>query len=761
MRAAARKTNLHVAWSWPLDVTSYDRKGDLTAAELSMLENVIGQYSGGKTFWPPESWEVLERLVRPINDVNRVMRLRNRDCGGIRNYILRETYRLRKTFWAWTKDDWVDVIGVNATSFLKRSRRSAQYRQVLKYIYYALCGFTDLRPFGALYIQNFAIKVFGRQHVEAAVNTIVSELLKWGYEDTHDPTHFPASICTILLANRSPLLKDLNDESFKQISDAVGDGYLRDYLVRVSRALKSLGIINKALARKPSQYGKPTYATDDVPMEWAQWCQRWRDTSTEALSTRKPQYYQLLKVGRWLAKKHPEVSSPANWTRELCVDFLKDVGDFKIGDFAHPGGMAIGRVGKPLSARSKNTLITGLRGFLYDIQEWEWIPRRFDPVRHLKTPSSIRSLIGPDPRVISDEIWAKLLWAGINLCKDDLPAGRLGQFKNRRHAYPIELVRALVMVWLFAGLRANEIRRLRVGCIRWLREDVSVPVTDEVLPKDAVCLLDVPVNKTGTSFTKPVDPILGEAVFAWEKVRPEQPAAIDHKTGELVNYLFFYRGKQFGTAYINECLIPILCKKAGVPEADARGKITSHRARSTIASQLYNGPEPMSLFELQEWLGHRNPSSTQHYVKISPTKLAKSYSDAGYFKRNVRVIEVLIDRDAIANGEAAAGQPWEYYDLGHGFCSYPQFVKCPHRLACPKCDFYIPKGSSLFQLIESKGNIERMLKEIKLTDEERTATEGDIKALDRLCNFLKRTPTPSGQTPEQLIQITKREDVDS
>ena len=31
----------------------------------------------------------------------------------------------------------------------------------------------------------------------------------------------------------------------------------------------------------------------------------------------------------------------------------------------------------------------------------------------------------------------------------------------------------------------------------------------------------------------------------------------------------------------------------------------------------------MTLFELMEWLGRRHPNSTQHYVKITPTKLVK------------------------------------------------------------------------------------------------------------------------------------------
>ena len=118
--------------------------------------------------------------------------------------------------------------------------------------------------------------------------------------------------------------------------------------------------------------------------------------------------------------------------------------------------------------------------------------------------------------------------------------------------------------------------------------------------------------------------------------------------------------------YINRTLIPALCRKAGVPDSDVRGNITSHRARSTIASQLYNAKEPMTLFELQAWLGHRTPTTTQHYAKITPNTLTKAYTDAGYFARNVRTIEVLIDRDAVTAGAAADGEPWQHYDLGHG-----------------------------------------------------------------------------------------------
>ncbi|MEU2091360.1 hypothetical protein [Nocardia beijingensis] len=121
----------------------------------------------------------------------------------------------------------------------------------------------------------------------------------------------------------------------------------------------------------------------------------------------------------------------------------------------------------------------------------------------------------------------------------------------------------------------------------------------------------------------------------------------------------------------------MLCRKAGVPDVDVRGAITSHRARSTIASQLCNAKEPMTLFELQAWPGHRSPQSTQFYAKILPNALSKAYDDAGCFARNVRTIEVLVDRDAVTSGAAAAGEPWQHYDLGHGFCTHTLFEHAP------------------------------------------------------------------------------------
>jgi hypothetical protein len=304
-------------------------------------------------------------------------------------------------------------------------------------------------------------------------------------------------------------------------------------------------------------------------------------------------------------------------------------------------------------------------------------------------------------------------------------------------------MQALALVWLFGGLRSDEIARLRVGCVRWQTSTLDGE-------QQTICYLDVPPNKTGGAFTKPVDPLVGQAILKWETARPVQPTLLDRRTSERVHLLFCYRARRVAKQYLNQGLIPILCRKAGIPRSDVRGRITSHRARATIASQLYNAKEPMTLFELQAWLGHSSPETTQYYARITPTTLAKAYTDADYFARNVRTIEVLIDRDAIASGAATNGTPWQYFDLGHGYCTYTFFEQCPHRMACARCDFYLPKDSTKSQLLEAKDNLQRMLAMVPLNDEERAAVEDGTTALDQLLDRLIDVPTPSGPTPRQL-----------
>ena len=586
-------------------------------------------------------------------------------------------------------------------------------------------------------------RIFGRDRVSAEIGRLRAVLAGWGYQlGRDDDTLLPLTVAQLMLLNRSPHLEDLTADLFDRIREQRLLGGARLNTVHaVQRAVAELGFCAAPTARTAGNRAGSTGGAE----VWEQWANRWHATSTLTPRARGGMRSNLLKVGRWLAAEHADAADPSTWTRQTCAAWIGALDRMRVGDFVQRTAGLKDRLGQPLTAGSKAGQIAALRTFFRDCQEWEWLPRRFDPQRALATPRSIAAMLGPNPRVIADDIWAKLLWAGLNIDAADLPATKSGPF------YPIELVRAVTLTWLFSGQRSDEIARLRVGCIRWQHNGTATAGdAAQVLARDAVCLLDVPVHKTGTAFTKPVDPILGLAIDAWEAVRPTQPPFADGRTGELVHLLFAARARRVSTSYINNTVIPMLCRKAGVPAADVRGNITSHRARSTIASQLYNAKEPMTLFELQAWLGHRSPQSTQFYAKISPTTLTRAYQDAGYFARNVRTIEVLVDRDAVASGAAATGEPWQHYDLGHGYCSYTFFEQCPHRMACAHCDFYTPKASSTGQLIEAKSNLQRMLVGVPLTDDERAAVNDGQAAVEQLLDRLADVATPAGPTPRQL-----------
>lgn len=744
MRSEKQEPTLN---NWfPLDIERYDRNPALAPSETTALRRHAHEHHPAKG----ALHDKVRRLIEPIEDLFGHTMLRPAVRPSLVLYLLREMNRRSRSFWGWTTEEWIETIN-----------NQPAHQQHLAALAYLLCGFVDLDAVGSrppLYMK-LSEKVFGRSCVEDVLGRVRTLLVEWGYSGKATMRHIPRTLCEALLANRSPHLEDLTigvlekvvERRTRKNKECGNRSRPSIWLVAVSRVLTKLGIIREPLRpfRKLAAWRtRDTHLTENVPPEWASLCTFWFNTSTLCLNSRRRSYYTLLNIGRWIGHEHLE-PSPARWTRDLAAQGVAMVIRIRNGEWTKLSG-SVRNPGQPTAANTKASTLSILRRFFRDLQEWETIPRRFNPLQAFATPKTLIAQIGPKPRVIADDLWAKLLWAGLNFTADDLP--QMGRYRcqlRRRTHFRFELIRAFVITWLFAGLRINEITRLRLGCIRWQNIELDPNKTQEALSRDVVCFLDVPVNKTGRAFTKPVDRLVGEAIACWEKVHPPQAKLTDPKTGELVDFLFLDEMRRVSLTYLDGSIIPMLCRKAGIPINDVRGRITSHRARSTIASQLFNAKEPMTLFELQEWLGHRSPEATQHYVKITPTKLAKSYVDADYFARNVRAIEVLIDQESVRNGRAIT-EPWKFYDLGHGYCSYDFFEQCPHRMACAKCSFYLPKESTAAALLEGKKNLLRMRQEIPLTDAEIAALDDGVSALGLLLSRLSNVPTPSGETPLQI-----------
>lgn len=746
-----------IAIRWHLPLAEFDRGPELRAEEaealhaLNPLEMRRNRARGipGRT---AGNWTALARLVEPLDAARAVLHhvddVRYRRAGAhAAAVVLAHCATADRAYWGWSAWDWATVCGPSSQAFLAAQPLPTEkmVRPFVMALGYLLGEFSEYQHLGNFNRLHLANLVFGEEPIEETMSQASTVMQRWGYlSQTSDEGRYrlPGILSQALLINRSPRLQDLSTAAFAALNaHPATSGRHPATLHALQRVVADLGHCDVPV--RPGYNHSPgiigTHPT------WAAWVERWYDTSTLTPKVRALIRTMMAKAGRWLAVEHPDISEPGQWTRSTCAAWVAAIDRMAIGDYTQRRDHLNARAGEPIAPRTKAHILMASRTFFRDCQEWEWIPRHFDPTRALAVPRSVAALIGTDPRIISDDVWAKLMWAGLQLQAHDLPGTSAGSY------YPLPLIRALAVTWLFSGLRSDEISRLRVGCIRWQHDGHPIPAdSTEVLAHDAVCLLDVPVHKTGTAFTKPVDPLVGQAIEAWQLLRPEQPTHLDRKTSEQVDLLFSVRAHPVAKNYINRSLIPSLCAKAGVPTSDVRGNITSHRARSTIASQLYNAKEPMTLFELQAWLGHRSPMSTQHYAKISPNTLSKAYTEAGYFARNIRTIEVLIDRDTVAAGAPADGQPWQHYDLGHGYCSYSFFEQCQHRMACARCDFYTPKGSTKAQLLEAKDNLQKMLATIPLTDDERAAVDDGHSAVDALLTRLADVPTPAGPTPHQI-----------
>lgn len=726
-RAKAREA----AWTSPLDFSRYDRQPTLTDSELRGLDIFLNRRQ--RSSWQADAFRDLPRLFIPLQDALSHLSTHPVTRTKVCRLLLTQMQQRQTSFWAWQEADWMEVFEV---------ARQVPYRvlQATVAVAYLLQRFGRCHRVVNLHAVKMAQVLFGEETFACALETVSAALREQGYGAfCAQQSYLPLILAFALLARGSSHLEDLDETLLQRLYRETVSHNHQGAVSRLSYALFTLGFISSPLDTVYRKTTSTSTLTAGVGKEWALWCRRWLETSTLTPEVRKATYRQIMKAGRWLNIHRPDILSPAQWTRELAATFVAAVERMNTVEWTGRNPLPE-MPQKPLSPRTKNYFIGALRVFFRDCQRWEWMPVHFNPDQALSTPSSILRFIGPDPRPLAEDIWAKLLWAGLNLSSEDLPEGRARKGMGR--AYPLEMVRAVALVWLFSGSRVNEICRLRLGCVRWQRAEGGVG--------EDVCLLEIPVNKTGSAFWRPVDSVVGRAIANWQAVRPPTGLLPDAKTGERVDLLFAYRDVPLGHGYINEILIPLLCVKAGVPLADARGAITSHRARATIASQLYAARDGMTLTELQQWLGHRVPESTRSYVAVTAAQQARAYQDADYLERNLRRVAVLVDQEAVRSGAAAQGVTWRYFDLGHGYCQYDLFDTCAHRMACARCSFYLPKASSRAQYLEARGNLERMAQMIPLTEEERAAVEEGIEHFERLCDRLAHVPTPDGRLPEEM-----------
>lgn len=450
-----------MTWKWPVDLTRYDRSPLLTTAEREALDTLMTNFARHRTNWPPHVRPQLARLLQLVQDALDAMQAKRSVRGNTINLLVHAMHRRHMAYWAWTPEEWLPILGTSFYAFQAFHGPTVNCRHHLIATSYLLCGFNRLDQLGHFEQYTLAQKIFGTQCVDAVIADVSAELRRWGYGYERSTGSMRQVLCELMLAVRSPLLEAMTLEALETIirQDKAGNLYkgivtLSYLLVKRGHIPAPVGMLSPAQLQQRSAARR---AWEGVPEAWAAWCQRWYETSTAQPATRTGRLYRLLQIGRWLAVHHPEMMSPADWTHEVAVEYVAAVDRFTIGQWSNPGQMYRERIGQPFKPSAKASHLGALRTFFRDCQEWQWIPRRFNPLRVFATPRSVRALLGSNPRVIADDVWAKLLHAGLTLQATDVPNGIFQDGAQRTTFYPIELIRALAITWLFAGLRRSDL----------------------------------------------------------------------------------------------------------------------------------------------------------------------------------------------------------------------------------------------------------------------------------------------------------------
>jgi hypothetical protein len=326
-------------------------------------------------------------------------------------------HRRQASFWGWNHASWIETLCKSPADFCNRHALAGdQVRPHLAAVAYLLGCFQDIPALGTISSVTLPREVFGRFRGNDSIHTAVGAITAWGY-GAGRAYDLRTTLGVLFLANRSPDLRDLTVSFLEEQRRLSNTSRRSGSILTLSKVLMTLGLTGRALSHPPQsdRVKAMVGVCDGVPSQWLEWVEKWFSTSTLERKTRRMYRLSLFKVGRWLAAVHPQCLGPGDWTREIAADWVAAVCRMQIGDWAHSNIYVKGRVGKPLAASSRANHLNSIGAFFRDCQEWEWIPRRFDPRRCFSIPRSVRGLIAPNPRVIADDLWAKLLWAGLNL----------------------------------------------------------------------------------------------------------------------------------------------------------------------------------------------------------------------------------------------------------------------------------------------------------------------------------------------------------
>lgn len=360
-------------WHWPLlDVANYGRQSGLAAEELAALRELAAHFdatSSRKAYQQVRAATpgptALTRVVEPLCDALDITGATKSRRHMTLRVLLLEVQRRQQAYWAWTRDDWIEIICPDAERFWERHHVARGCRQQVIAVAYLL---GDCAELPAILVDHVALAtmIFGKSCVEAATRRVEEGLAR---QEASPVPLLVRLLCQALLTNHDPRLESLSYERLRDLYQGDLPPEWRRELVRFSSRLAQIGVIERTLP-----FG--------IHVEWARWCQRWYERSTIEARTRRGYYLHLLRVGRWLAQYDPSVHSPAQWTAALTAAFVRAVDRLEAGQwslkkrFVQDGARVL--AGEQMKAATKTNYFMMLQTFFRDCSRWGWFDVAYD-----------------------------------------------------------------------------------------------------------------------------------------------------------------------------------------------------------------------------------------------------------------------------------------------------------------------------------------------------------------------------------------------
>lgn len=299
----------------------------------------------------------------------------------------------------------------------------------------------------------------------------------------------------------------------------------------------------------------------------------------------RPQTVRLTREGlrrlvNWLAKVHPEIANLRQLNRPLIEDYLQWL----------PGCISQ-QTGQPLTPSTVASAISAVGAFCRDTAVWGWTDV---PGRPLITTRDTPKQPKPLPRF--------------------LPADELAAIMTAIDALADPAQRAALLLLRWSGARRDEIRRLTWDCL------------DHDLHGNP--RLRIPVGKSYTERIVPLHPDAAAALRGAIDAAKAQNAIARHDqhASRAVNYVFMRHGKLLSKTTLFDDAFRTVCSTAGLLDAHGVPKVSAHRFRHTLGTQLAEGGARIQT--IMAILGHRSAEMSLIYARISDPEIRRQYETA-------------------------------------------------------------------------------------------------------------------------------------